>query len=64
MENATYLGLEKLDNESYEKWEIKGGQANYYYNTHDEKRIPKKLLQAPNDNMDFNTSSYTLSISD
>lgn len=64
LNEANYQGLEKIDSVNYEKWEIKGLQENYYYNTHDDQRIPKRLFQSPNDNMDFDTKSYIESIRD
>lgn len=62
MSSAQYLGLEKIDNESFEKWDIKGLQDNFYYNTADAKRIPRRLNQQPDDLMDFNMASYKESI--
>ena len=62
MSSAQYLGLEKIDNERFEKWDIKGLQDNFYYNTADAKRIPRRLNQQPDDLMDFNMASYKESI--
>jgi hypothetical protein len=62
MSNATFLGIEKLEDDSYEKWDVKGLQDNFYYNTRDSKRIPRRLDQHPSDVMDFKISSYHESI--
>lgn len=62
MSTAQYLGIEKIDNADFEKWDIKGLQDNYYYNTPDAKRVPRRLDQHPDDVMDFIMSSYKLSI--
>lgn len=65
MKEGQYLGIEKLeDGESYEKWNIKGLQDNFYYNTRDSKRIPRRLDQHPNDVMDFELNSYYEGIKD
>ena len=45
LSTADYLGIEKLSGVEFEKWGIKGLQQNYYYNTIDSKRIPRKLDQ-------------------
>jgi hypothetical protein len=62
LSTAKYMGLEKFDDGTHEKWEIKGIQENYYYNTLDSKRVPRRLDQHPNDLMDFKVSSYQESI--
>lgn len=47
-------GTEQLDaNGPYQKWYIKGGQDNFYYNKNDTNKTPRKLFQVPEDDMDF-----------
>lgn len=51
---ARYLGEEQLDTQGpYEKWAIKGGLENIYYNKKDSARTPRKLMEVPDDVMDF-----------
>lgn len=48
------MGDEQLDvNGPYEKWEVKGNLENYYYNKKDAARTPRKLIEVPDDVMDF-----------
>ena len=35
LNEAKFNGTEKIDGEDFEKWEIKGLQENYYYNSQD-----------------------------
>lgn len=65
LSTATYMGQEKLyDGVSYEKWDMKGLQDNYYYNQIGGKRIMRRLDQHPNDLMDFQPSTYYEGIRD
>jgi hypothetical protein len=51
---ANFVGDEQLDvNGPYEKWEVKGNLENYYYNKKDAARTPRKLIEVPDDVMDF-----------
>lgn len=51
---ARYVGTAQLDPQGpYNKWEIKGGQENYYYTKNDSSQTPRRLEQVPEDNMDF-----------
>ena len=51
---AVSQGTEQLDQKGpYQKWYIKGGQDNYYYNKNDSVNTPRKLFQVPDDDMDF-----------
>jgi hypothetical protein len=51
---AKFNGTEQIDAAGpYLKWEIKGGQENYYYNKNDTLQTPRRLNQVPDDLMDF-----------
>lgn len=56
--NATFLGYEKLDAETYLKWSIKGLQQNLYYHRNDTVQTPRRLAQGTDDIMDF--TSYKI----
>jgi hypothetical protein len=45
---GVYNGTEQIDsNGPYEKWYIKGGQDNFYYNKADALNTPRRLNQLP-----------------
>lgn len=49
-----YNGTEQLDAKGpYDKWEIKGGQDNFYWNKNDALKTPRRLLQVPEDDMNY-----------
>jgi hypothetical protein len=51
---AVYQGTEQIDDKGpYQKWYIKGGQDNFYYNKNDSVNTPRRLNQVPEDLMDF-----------
>jgi len=55
---AVYNGTEQLDGSGpYQKWEVKGGQENFYWHKDDQNSTPRKLLQVPEDDMDFTSFS-------
>jgi len=62
---ATFIGYESdAAGNSYEKWDQKGLQDNFYYSTNDDKRVMWKLDQEPNDIQTFDVASLYLGISD
>ena len=65
LSGATFLGLETdADGTVLEKWDKPGMQSNYYYSTHDENRIMRKIDQVPNDIQDFDVNSFYRGIRD
>ena len=54
--NATFDGYETVDGTRLQKWSEKGLQPNYYWVT-DAEDVPVRLLQKPNDDMNFVTFS-------
>ena len=51
---AKYNGTEQLDDKGpYDKWEIKGGQENFYWNKDDVNKTPRRLYQVSDDDMNF-----------
>jgi hypothetical protein len=57
MKTAVENGTEKINGTEYRKWDIKGLQDNFYYETMDEARVMRKLDQGSDDFMDFSVAS-------
>ena len=58
MSNATYEGQVEYNGFSTYKWNAKGLQPNYYYETVDGS-VPVALDQVPDDNQDFDPASFS-----
>ena len=65
LDGGKFIDLENDTNGTVlEKWDKPGLQSNFYYATHDEQRIMRRIDQQPNDVQDFDVSSFYKGIRD
>jgi hypothetical protein len=58
VDGAEFIGFVEYQNQNASKWDKKGLQSNFYYQTVD-KNLPAGVDQVPNDYMSFQLNTYS-----